>query len=285
MTMRLPPRKYSPAPQQHHDSPPRSLYSLSLHNYYNTRSLTNVNYRWRDTAWAAWPAPRPCPPASSSPCGPRAPAQGCCPDQSELELASDDQSEASITCTLRSVSPEPSTMTMRGRVISSAIALSSSLYIWRARSEWPTYFIRSSHLFVLWRLEQGILGIIADICWGSFPEERGAVISAAFLLDNIDNISPELADRAADEEVLHGKLSENVPDNRVLAGQDVGIVHEIARVFYHRFGIQCQLIVLIVYNCSREKIWPWVFHILQHLDSGKVHVDREFSIHFLQLNT
>ena len=122
-----------------------------------------------------------------------------------------------------------------------------------------------SHLLVLRRLEQGILGIVGDICWGSFPEERGAVIPAAFLLDNINNISPELADHAAVHEVLHGKLSKNVPDNFVLTGQDVGIFSEIARFFYHRFVIQCQLIVLVIYNCSREKIWPWVFHVSQHL--------------------
>ena len=133
-------------------------------------------------------------------------------------------------------------------------------------SEYNTQFVvMQSHLLVLRRLKQGILGIVADICWGSFPEERGAVIPAAFLLDNINNISPELADHAAVQEVLHGKLSENVPDNLVLAGQDVGIFSEIARFFYHRFVIQCQLIVLVIYNCSREKIWPWVFHVSQHL--------------------
>ena len=133
-------------------------------------------------------------------------------------------------------------------------------------SEYNTQFVvMQSHLLVLGRLEQGILGIVADICWGSFPEEGGAVIPAAFLLDNINNISPELADHAAVQEVLHGKLSENVPDNFVLTGQDVGIFSEIARFFYHRFVIQCQLIVLVIYNCSREKIWPWVFHVSQHL--------------------
>ena len=121
-------------------------------------------------------------------------------------------------------------------------------------SEYNTQFVIEAHLLVLRRLEQRKLGIIADICWGSFPEERGAVIPTAFLLDNINNVSPELADHAAVEEVLHGKLSENIPDNLVLAGQDVGILSEIARFFYHRFVIQCQLIVLIIYNCSREKI-------------------------------
>ena len=135
-------------------------------------------------------------------------------------------------------------------------------------SEYNTQFVIEAHLLVLRRLEQRKLGIIADICWGSFPEERGAVIPTAFLLDNINNVSPELADHAAVEEVLHWKLSENIPDNLVLAGQDVGILSEIARFFYRRFVIQCQLIVLIIYNCSREKVWPWVFHVSQHLEKS-----------------
>ena len=122
---------------------------------------------------------------------------------------------------------------------------------------------------MLWRLEQGILGIIADICWGSFPEERGTVISAAFLLDNIDNVSPELADRAAVEELFHRKLSQNVSDNLVLAGEDVGIVCEEARVFYHWFVFHSHLIVLVAYYSSRKKIWPLVFHISQHLERFK----------------
>ena len=37
--MRLPPHKYFPAPQQHHDLPPQYLYSLSL---YKGNYITNL---------------------------------------------------------------------------------------------------------------------------------------------------------------------------------------------------------------------------------------------------